>query len=68
MFGNKKISSKIKIEINGKLIEQVQTNTLLGIIDEKLHVNDLKLHINYLNFKISKIIGIINKVRSTIEY
>ena len=62
---NKYYTKTTDIKIDNKLIEQVSSITFLGV---HIHENlDWKPHINSVSLKMSKSIGVINKIKSLIS-
>ena len=62
---NKKISHNIEIQINNQIIEQVNSTKFLGLIMDKELT--WKQHIKMVETKISKILGILVRVRRCIS-
>lgn len=65
IFGNRKVDICTKLKINKIEIERVSNIKFLGVnIDEKL---SWKLHVNYLKSKIAKTIGVLCKIKHSVN-
>uniref|UniRef100_A0A8C6MEW6 Reverse transcriptase domain-containing protein n=1 Tax=Nothobranchius furzeri TaxID=105023 RepID=A0A8C6MEW6_NOTFU len=65
VFGNRKTNDLVTLSIDGFLIDRVNEVRFLGVLlDHKL---TWKSHIKYIKQKISKSIGILNKVKGFLE-